>query len=87
MPGNKGKSNNEKRRQSGKGKQASFQVACCCFFLYSSIPCLFFNYLFYFWLCWISVAVQRFSLVVVHWLLTAVASLAVEHRLSCAKLQ
>ena len=41
----------------------------------------------YFWLCWISVAVQRFSLVVVHWLLTAVASLAVEHRLSCAKLQ
>ena len=44
---------------------------------------LFINLLicFYFWLCWVFVAVCGFSLVVPHRLFIAVASLVVEHRL------
>ena len=34
------------------------------------------------WLCWVCIAVCRFSLVVMYGLLVAVAFLVVEHRLS-----
>ena len=50
----------------------------------------FLNYLFYFWLCWVFIAVHRlspavvsggFSLVLVHGLLIVMASLVSKHRL------
>ena len=51
-------------------------------YIYAHTPHLFFFInLFYFWLCWVFVAVSRLSPVAASGLLIAVASLAVEHGL------
>ena len=43
--------------------------------------CLFIHLLIFIWLHWVFVAVYELSLVAVLWILTAMASVAAEHRL------
>ena len=57
---------------------------CFFFFFLKNLAVLFYFYIIYLWLHWVFVAGHRFSLVLMHGLLTAEASLVSEHQLQGA---
>ena len=52
---------------------------------FGSNPCVYFLFIYYFWLCWVFTAAHKLSLIVASGLLIEVASLIAAHRFNCAK--